>query len=66
MTEMMILNCAADLPGLDERRCGLKGSPTQVERIFPPEKKTDKEVFTGEPEALEEKLYGLLKAGKFV
>ncbi len=57
---------AADLPDVRESRCGLKGSPTQVERIFPPEKKTDKEVFTGEPEALEEKLYGLLKAGKFV
>ena len=64
--EQITVRSAADLPGLDETKCGLKGSPTQVERIFPPEKNTDKETFTGSGAELAEKLGGLLKAKKFI
>ena len=57
---------AADLKDLDESRLGLKGSPTQVEKIFPPEKNTDKKVFRGRSEELADTLTGLLKDKKFV
>ena len=64
--DRITVRTAADLPGLDENRCGLKGSPTQVERIFPPEKNTDKETFTGSAEELTQTLGDLLKAKKFI
>lgn len=57
---------AADLPGLDPARCGLKGSPTQVERIFPPESNVRRELTEGDGETLARAMYGLLKAGKFI
>lgn len=57
---------AADLKGLDENRCGLKGSPTQVERIFPPVKNKDKQVFNGSSDELAAELLKLLKDKKFV
>ena len=57
---------AADLPQLDESLCGLKGSPTQVERIFPPEKNKDKEMFEGDGDSLAASLLGLLKERKFL
>ena len=56
----------ADLPGVDENRLGLKGSPTQVERIFPPEKNTEKEIFRGDAGELGDKLAGLLAERKFI
>ena len=64
--EQITVLTAADLPGLEEKRCGLKGSPTQVEKIFPPEKNSDKETFRGTSDELSETLYGLLKAKKFI
>ena len=57
---------AADLPGLVPERCGLKGSPTQVERIFPPEAGGEREIFHGEKDELSDKLYGVLSAGKYL
>ena len=57
---------AADLEGTDETKLGLKGSPTQVERIFPPEKNTEKEIFTGTAEELTKELFGLLESRKFI
>lgn len=57
---------SADFENLDESRLGLKGSPTQVERIFPPEKNTDKQIFEGDGATLSEKLAEILKSGKFV
>ena len=57
---------AADFPDADRERLGLKGSPTQVERIFPPEKNEDKHLLTGTPEELSQELYRLLKAEKFL
>ncbi|MBQ3792346.1 MAG: electron transfer flavoprotein subunit beta/FixA family protein, partial [Clostridia bacterium] len=56
----------ADFPEADETKLGLKGSPTQVERIFPPEKNVDKEVLKGSPEELSSKLFGILQDRKFV
>ena len=56
----------ADIPDADETKLGLKGSPTQVERIFPPEKNTDKEILNGSSEELAGALFGILKDRKFV
>jgi electron transfer flavoprotein beta subunit len=53
-----------DLPDQDESHCGLAGSPTQVERIFPPEVNEDRECFTGTGEELAGRLYSLLREKK--
>ena len=57
---------AADLTELDRTRCGLKGSPTQVEKIFPPETKKDKKLFEGDAEQLSDALFGLLSSEKYL
>lgn len=57
---------ACDLPGADTSKLGLKGSPTQVERIFPPENHVEKQTFTGTGTELANALYGLLREQKFV
>lgn len=57
---------AQDLKNVDPSRCGLKGSPTQVERIFPPQADGELEVFEGESKDLSEKLFKILSVGKFV
>ena len=44
-----------DMEDTDESHYGLKGSPTQVERMFPPEKNTDKEIWTGDGKDLAKK-----------
>lgn len=51
----------ADMEDQDENHYGLKGSPTQVERMFPPERITDKEVWRGDSEELAEKMTAKLK-----
>ena len=48
----------------DESHYGLAGSPTQVERIFPPENDTEHEMWEGP--GLADRLYEHLKARKFV
>ena len=45
---------------------GLSGSATQVERIFPPEKNTERCVIPGNPEQQTEGLYNLIKDCKLV
>lgn len=45
---------------------GLNGSATQVERIFPPEKNTEKCTFTGTNEEKTEKLFSLIKDRKLI
>lgn len=55
-----------DLQDKNEKRYGLNGSPTQVERIFPPEVNTDREMWTGSGEELSEKIANKLKSLKFV
>ncbi len=55
-----------DLQDKNEKRYGLNGSPTQVERIFPPEVNTDRETWTGSGEELSAKIANKLKSLKFV
>ncbi|HOH18698.1 MAG TPA: electron transfer flavoprotein subunit beta/FixA family protein, partial [Bacilli bacterium] len=51
----------ADFADQDESHYGLKGSPTQVERMFPPQKNTDKEVWTGTNQELSQQLFQKMK-----
>ena len=53
-----------DVEDQDENHYGLKGSATQVEKIFEPEKRHDKEIFTDGD--LSKTVYDLLKDGKFI
>jgi len=53
-----------DLADNDPSRYGLKGSPTQVVRIFPPEEKSDYELWTDGD--LAQRLFSLLKQEKFL
>lgn len=53
-----------DLPDQDESHYGLTGSPTQVERVFPPEAHDDRVCFTGTGEELAGRLYSLLREKK--
>ena len=53
-----------DVDDKDETHYGLKGSATQVERIFEPEKRKDKEIFTDGD--LSEKVFEILKEKKFI
>lgn len=55
-----------DFQDKDENMYGLNGSPTQVERIFPPAVNTDKEIWTGLGEELGDRLAEKLKEMKFV
>lgn len=55
-----------DFEDRDPAHYGLKGSPTQVQRIFPPEKKTDREMFTGSSDELADAMVDLLKSKKFI
>jgi electron transfer flavoprotein beta subunit len=57
---------ADDLEGTDAGRLGLKGSPTRVERIFPPESSDSRELFEGTSAELAEGLYSVLKSRKFL
>jgi electron transfer flavoprotein beta subunit len=57
---------ASDL-GIDEDELGLKGSPTQVVKVFPPQVKKKVELIDGtEPQDAAEKLIGFLRERKFV
>ena len=56
----------ADLPDRDASHYGLNGSPTQVKRIFPPEKSDRQERWDGEESASAERLYHLLDEEKFL
>ena len=56
----------ADFDDRNPAHYGLKGSPTQVQKIFPPEKKTDREMCTGSPDQLADTLLSLLKTKKFI
>jgi electron transfer flavoprotein beta subunit len=55
-----------DFDDKDENKYGLNGSPTQVEKIFPPEVNTDKEMWEGTGEELSERLTEKLKELKFI
>lgn len=55
----------ADLNDQDEKHYGLNGSPTQVQRIFPPEVNAHRELWHGHSEELTERLHDKLKELKF-
>ncbi len=49
----------------DDQHYGLKGSPTKVQRVFPPASNTSKEIITGDPGTLAARLREKLKELKF-
>ncbi len=55
-----------DFSDKDPKHYGLSGSPTQVEKIFPPEKTSEHTVFEGEPQELANSVFKVLKEKKFV
>ena len=54
----------ADMEDTDPAHYGLSGSPTQVQRIFPPESNHKQEKWTGTGPELAGRLFGLLKEQK--
>jgi electron transfer flavoprotein beta subunit len=55
-----------DLNDREEKHYGLNGSPTQVQRIFPPDINHNQEIWTGSGKKLANQLFSKLKALKFV
>jgi electron transfer flavoprotein beta subunit len=55
-----------DLADANELNYGLNGSPTQVERIFPPEVNSEQVLWEGAPGLLSEKIFNLLLESKFI
>ncbi|MCY6370903.1 electron transfer flavoprotein subunit beta/FixA family protein [Clostridium ganghwense] len=55
-----------DFQDQDENKYGLNGSPTQVERIFPPTHDKEQETWNGNGEELVGKIAGKLRELKFV
>lgn len=64
--EQIEICSSVDFPNADLSMLGLKGSPTQVERIFAPEVREGQPLLQGAPEELANSLYDLLKQEKFV
>lgn len=56
----------ADLDDQDEKKYGLSGSPTQVQRIFPPESNNKRELWEENGDVLSAKLYQKVKELKFI
>ena len=56
----------ADLPDQDAMHYGLNGSPTQVKRIFPPEKSSRQEKWDGPEEESTDRLFRFLSDHKFL
>lgn len=55
-----------DMYDTDEKNYGLSGSPTQVERIFPPENNVEKISFVGDSKTLAKDLFGILSEKKYL
>lgn len=55
----------ADMDDKEEKNYGLNGSPTQVQRIFPPQVNNHREVWNGSDKELAEQLFHKLKELKF-
>lgn len=56
----------ADFEDQNEKNYGLSGSATQVERIFPPEKNTQKQMLEGNSDSLSTQLYNIIHDKKFI
>lgn len=54
-----------DMADKDEKHYGLNGSPTKVQRIFPPKSDKVQETWTGSSDELSEKIFVALKKMKF-
>ncbi|MDR0853022.1 MAG: electron transfer flavoprotein subunit beta/FixA family protein [Clostridiales Family XIII bacterium] len=63
--EIRTIKCS-ELPDQDPNRYGLSGSPTQVERIFPPESSTQKVMIKGTGDEAAVVFYEKLKELKFL
>ena len=55
-----------DLDDRDENHYGLAGSPTQVQKIFPPESNIAHEMLKGDSEQLAQGLYDILRKKKLI
>ncbi|MGI6149120.1 MAG: electron transfer flavoprotein subunit beta/FixA family protein [Firmicutes bacterium] len=66
MADAAVTHWSAGDLGKDVRMFGLKGSPTQVERIFPPETLTSQEIWEGSAAELSTRLAEKLRELKFV
>ena len=55
-----------DMQDTDPAHYGLKGSPTQVQKVYPPEKSSSRTVLQGNSAELSEKLFELLSDRKFI
>lgn len=55
-----------DFDDKNEKKYGLNGSPTQVQRIFPPESDKKRELWEGTGDALTNRLYEKVKELKFI
>ena len=64
-TEITMLSLD-DMDDRDETHYGLNGSPTQVQKIFPPETNHHRELWNEESSILSEKLFQKVKELKFV
>lgn len=62
--EIQIISLA-ELEDQDEKHYGLNGSPTQVQRIFPPQVNNHREVWNGNGSELSDQLLNKLKELKF-
>jgi electron transfer flavoprotein beta subunit len=56
----------SDFKDQDEKKYGLNGSPTQVQRIFPPESNSKRELWNDSEEVLADKLFKKIKEEKFI
>ncbi len=55
-----------DFQDQNENNYGLKGSATQVQRIFPPEKNTDKKMLEGDSSEQAQQVFELIKSKKLI
>ncbi|MDO5328653.1 MAG: electron transfer flavoprotein subunit beta/FixA family protein [Coriobacteriia bacterium] len=60
------MSSLADFKDQDKMHYGLNGSPTSVEKVFPPDKNTEQETFTGTPEEMAIKLVNEMKDLKLI
>ena len=64
--DMVTFLSFADFADQDANHYGLNGSATQVERIFPPEKNTEKHSITGSAAEQTQGLFDLIAARKLI
>lgn len=64
--ELIRVISLCDFADQNPEHYGLSGSPTQVERIFPPEKNSGREFLTGDGQAVCGKIFSVLKTEKFI